>query len=113
MRVLHTAAGIHVEPQHVVLDATGHFVARADLWLVGTRRLHEYDGEVHRELGTHRADLDRDRRLVDAGWQRCGYTAREVLRRGASILASADAVLGRPWEPERLRVWRKLVEDSL
>ena len=113
MRVLHGAAGIRVEPQHVVRDAAGGFVARADLWLVGTRRLHEYDGEVHRDLDTHRSDLDRDRRLVEAGWQRCGYTAGEVLRKGGSIIASADAVLGRGWDPERLTAWRALVRASL
>ncbi|SDT38224.1 hypothetical protein SAMN04488543_4064 [Friedmanniella luteola] len=113
MRVLHTAAGIPVEPQHVVRDARGGFVARADLWLVGTRRLHEYDGEVHRDRDTHRADLDRDRRLVETGWQRCGYTSNEVLRRGGSIIASADAVLGRGWDPVRLDSWRALVRASL
>jgi len=113
LRVLHTAVGIEVEPQHVVRDAAGVFVARGDLWLVGTRRLHEYDGEVHRDRAAHRADLDRDRRLVEAGWQRCGYTAAEVLRRGGSIIASADAVLGRGWDPGRLHVWRGLVRASL
>jgi very-short-patch-repair endonuclease len=113
LRVLHVAVDVPVEPQHVVRDAAGAFVARADLWLVGTRRLHEYDGEVHRDRHTHRADLDRDRRLVEAGWQRCGYTATEVLRRGGSIIASADAVLGRGWDPGRLNVWRGLVRASL
>ena len=113
MRVLHVAAGVRVEPQHVVRDAAGGFVGRADLWLVGTRRLHEYDGEVHRDPDTHRSDLDRDRRLVEAGWQRCGYTAAEVLRRGGSIIASADAVLGRGWNPDRLAAWRALVRASL
>jgi very-short-patch-repair endonuclease len=113
MRVLHTAAGIEVVPQHVVRDERSGFVARADLWLVGTRRLHEYDGEVHRDPVVHRSDLDRDRRLVETGWQRCGYTSTEVLRRGGSIIASADAVLGRGWDPARLQLWRDLVRRSL
>lgn len=113
MRVLHTAVGIKVEPQHTIRNAAGGFVARADLWLVGTRRLHEYDGEVHRDRDVHRADLDRDRRLVEEGWQRCGYTSTDLLRRGGSIIASADAVLGRGWDPSRLDVWRNLVRRSL
>ena len=113
LRVLHGAAGIEVVPQHVVLDTAGRFVARGDLWLVGTRRLHEYDGEVHRDRSAHRADLDRDRRLIEADWQRCGYTATEVLRRGGSIIASADAVLGRRWDSNRLHIWRELVSRSL
>ena len=111
MRVLHRAAGIAVEPQHRVLDGAGRFVARADLWLVGTRRLHEYDGEVHRDRRAHRSDLDRDRRLLDAGWQRHGYTAPEVLR-GGPLLASVDAALGRRWDGARLVGWRQLVDAS-
>ncbi len=43
MRVLHVAAEINVEPQRRIYDSRGRFVARADLWLVGTRRIHEYD----------------------------------------------------------------------
>ena len=113
LRVLHQAAEIAVVPQHVLRDEQGGFVARADLWLTGTRRIHEYDGEVHRELGQHRRDLDRDRRLVELGWQRCGYTAAEVLSGGARIIASADAVLGRPWAGRRLRAWRGLVAASV
>jgi very-short-patch-repair endonuclease len=113
LRVLHRAAEVDVVPQHEVRDELGGFVARADLWLRGTRRIHEYDGAVHRDPGQHRRDLDRDRRLVEVGWQRCGYTAPEVLHGGARIIASADAVLGRAWEPRRLRAWQGLVADSV
>lgn len=108
----HAGAGIAVEPQHVVRDAAGGSVARADLWWVGTRRLHEYDGAVHRDRDTHRLDLRRERRLVEEGWQRCGYAATEVLRKGGSIIAQADAVLGRGWDPVRLEVWPGLVRRS-
>jgi hypothetical protein len=41
MRVLHLAAEINVEPQKKIYDQRGRFIARADLWLVGTRRIHE------------------------------------------------------------------------
>ncbi|SDT32533.1 hypothetical protein SAMN04488543_3748 [Friedmanniella luteola] len=111
MRVLHGVAGIPVEPQRVVRDADGRFVARADLWIVGTRRLHEDDGEVHRDRAVHRSDLDRDRRLLDVGLQRYGWTASEVLR-GGPLVASADAALGRAWDGGRLRAWRALVDAS-
>lgn len=113
LRVLHGAAAIEVEPQHEIHDADGRFVARADLWLVGTRRLHEYDGNVHRDREVHRRDLDRDRRLVEAGWQRCGFTAAEVLWSGGRIIASADALLSRRWDAARVRAWRLLVEESM
>src|SRR5215207_7719670 len=54
MRVLHRTAGIDVEPQKEIYDDGGRFVARADLWLVGTRRIHEYDGELHRDRAARR-----------------------------------------------------------
>jgi very-short-patch-repair endonuclease len=113
MRVLHQAADIEVEPQHKIFDQWGCFVARADLLITGTRRIHEYDGGGHREADTHVADLDRDRRLVEAGWQRCGFTARSVLREGGATIASVDRLLGRGWDPRRLARWNSLVADSL
>jgi very-short-patch-repair endonuclease len=97
MRVLHQAAGIHVEPQKEIFDQWGRFVARADLWLVGTRRIHEYDGDGHRDRQTHRNDLARERRLVEIDWQRMGFTAIQLLHEGASIIASTDRLLGRSW----------------
>jgi hypothetical protein len=69
MRLLHMHAGIAVEPQKEIHDQWGRFVARADLWLIGTRRIHEYDGDLHRDRRTHRNDLARDRRLIDMDWQ--------------------------------------------
>ena len=97
MRVLHVAAGIEVEPQKKIYDSFGCFVARADLWLVGTQRIHEYDGDVHRERQVHRNDLTRDRRLIEI----------------ASIIASADRLLGRSWDRKRLARWEVLLDDSL
>ncbi|MGI8721234.1 MAG: hypothetical protein ACR2JG_03305 [Geodermatophilaceae bacterium] len=48
LRILHTSCEIQVEPQFVV--KTGDRVlARADLRIVGTRRLPEYDGAYHRD----------------------------------------------------------------
>ena len=45
--MLHVAAEVEVEPQRKIYDEWGNFVARADLWVVWTRRVHEYDGEAH------------------------------------------------------------------
>ena len=113
MRVLHQAADIDVQPQYEIYDASGRFVARADLRIRGTRRIHEYDGGGHREAGTHVADLDRDRRLIEADWQRCGFTARSVLREGGATIASVDRLLGRSRDVRRLQRWEGLVADSL
>lgn len=111
LRLLHHVGEVLVEPQLRIEDGSGRFVARADLWLVGTRRVHEYDGEVHRDLVTHRQDLARDRRLVETGWQRVGWTASEVLQ-GGPVLASADMLLRRPWRSARLARWRAWVAAS-
>jgi hypothetical protein len=113
MRVLHRAADIPVEPQHKVFDQWGRFVARGDLWIVGTCRLHEFDGGVHREPGAQSRDLTRDRRLIEAGCQRFGFTKAQLLNEGATIIASTDTLLGRSWDPARLRHWNALVADSL
>jgi len=59
LRILHEVCEISVEPQHEVFDDTGLFVARGDLWLVGTRTLHEYDGGEHLKRKRQRKDLKR------------------------------------------------------
>ena len=66
MRVLHRAAEIPVTPQQELFDQFGRFIARADLLIDGTPRLHEYDGAVHRDADVHEADLTRDRALISA-----------------------------------------------
>lgn len=113
MRVFHRACGIPVEPQHVVLDDEGAFVARGDLRILGTRTLHEYDGAVHRDRRTHRQDLARDRRLLTVGWQRRGYTAHDLLHRPQDVLREADAALGRPHRVDRLDPWLRMLHESL
>ena len=70
LRVLHVVAGVEVEPQREIADGFGRFVARADLWVVGTRRVHEYDGAGHRERDTHRRDL-----LREGGWSNVAGSA--------------------------------------
>ena len=111
--MLHFAAEVEVEPQKKIFDDWGRFVARADLWLVGTRRIHEYDGEAHRDRETHRADLTRERRLVEIDWQRVGFTSPQLLYEGGSIIAGIDRLLGRTWDPRRAVRWERLLGDSL
>jgi hypothetical protein len=113
LRVLHRAADIEVEPQYQLFDGWGRFVARGDLRISGTQRIHEYDGAGHRDAEVHYGDLDRERRITELGWQRCGFTARQLLREGGSIIASVDRLLGRSWDSRRLSRWNQLVNDSL
>lgn len=112
LRILHQACGVPVVPQHVVSHG-GRFVARGDLWLIGTRTLHEYDGGGHRDPVTHRRDLERDRSLLGAGWARRGYVASDVCLQPESILRDADASLGRAYRADRLDPWLRLFEASL
>lgn len=113
LRVLHRACGVAVEAQFEVRDASGLFLARADLRVVGTRRLPELDGAVHRDAAQHRKDLKRERRLASDGWERHGYTSYDVLHQAVSILRDADEALGRPHDPARVRAWHEIVKKSL
>jgi hypothetical protein len=113
LRVMHRACGVPVVPQHVVRDAAGGFVARGDLWIAGSRMLHEYDGAVHHEAREYARGLDRDRRLLDADWRRRGYTAYDLMARPERILREADDTLGRRHRVDRLDPWLRLHEESL
>jgi hypothetical protein len=113
LRVLHVVCGVPVEPQFVLRDDEGGFVARGDLRIVGTTTLHEYDGGEHRTRHRHRSDLTRERRIGHAGWTRRGYTSVEVLHQAVAILRDADRSLGRRHRPERVRAWHALLADSL
>ncbi len=112
LRLFHTACEVPVEPQHELRRPDGRFVARGDLWLVGTTVLHEYDGGVHREKQQHRTDLARDRGIGGIGWTRRGYTARDILHQPLQILREADDALGREHDPGRLEGWFELLRAS-
>lgn len=111
LREFHRVAGVEVDPQFEVYDEEG-FVARGDFRLPGQKVLHEYDGGVHRTVEQHRADLARDRRLHRAGWSRRGYTAVDLTRRPAGILADIDRTLDRPHDPSVLAEWDVILRAS-
>jgi hypothetical protein len=113
LRMLHVTCGVPVEPQYVVLDELGAPVARADLRIIGTNRLPEYDGSDHLLRPQQRRDLRRAGRISDAGFERRGYTKEDVLFGGISILRDADRALGRPHEPTRVEAWHDLLRESL
>lgn len=112
LRVLHVVGGFAVDPQHIVLDASGEFVGRLDLLLVGTRLGPEYDGAHHLPVEQQRDDLDRVRRLRHAGIERQGWTSAEVLRQPRTILADAERATGRPMRPDAVTRWNALLRDS-
>lgn len=113
MRVLHHAAEIPVEPQQEIVDANGRIVARADLLITGTRRLHEYDGDVHRTPEGQAYDLRRERALLAAEYQRVGFTSVHLLRESRAIITEADQLLERPWAQHRWVAWEQLLNTSM
>ena len=113
LRILHRVCDIEVEPQYVVTSADGGFLGRGDLWLVGTKMLHEYDGGDHLKRRRQRSDLKRARQLGNGDWWRRGFTADDVLHQATSILRDADLTLGRPHDPSRIRAWHDLLRRSL
>jgi hypothetical protein len=113
LRVLHVTCEVAVEPQFELVDENGSFIARGDLWLRGTRAIHEYDGHHHLQKRRQRKDLARARRVGNTTWIRRGYTSMEVLHQAVTILRDADLSLGRPHRPERIRAWHALLAESL
>ena len=105
LRLLHHTLDAPVEPQREIWTPDSELVARADLWLIGTTSIHEYDGEVHLERSQQQADLRRARRWTDAGWTRRGYTSFDLLRQPIGVLRDVDTALGRAHEPGRVRPW--------
>ena len=113
LRVLHVVCDVEVESQWRLTDADGVFVARADLWVVGTTALHEFDGDEHEKAARRVEDRRRDRRVDRTGFVRRGYTTGDVVLRAVTILEDADRSLGRPHDPGRIREWHRLLKDSL
>ena len=112
LRLLHVSCGIDVIPQHEIFDAAGRFAARGDLLVCGTNLLQEYDGAQHRDAAEHRRDLERERRIADAGAVRRGYIARDLLDHPYEILRAASEALGRP-HPPSASPWLGLLAGSL
>lgn len=110
---MHHAFGIDVEPQHEIFDDHGSLVARGDVWLKGTRALQEYDGEAHLGRAGQRRDLRRNSDLQRCGWERHGYVKEDVIHGAARVLANAEAALGWPHDPSRVRGWHAMLRVSL
>ena len=112
LRVMHRACGIDVVPQYEVRNEHGALVARGDLWLVGTRTFHEYDGSDHLKRRRQVKDLRRLRHLDGEDWSRRGYTSEDLVGRSIGILRDADRTLGRRHDPERIKAWYALLRES-
>lgn len=113
LRKFHDVMEVPTVSQVEVRDDQGRFVCRADLIVVGTLNIHEYDGAVHRDGLVHKRDLRRERALASTAYVRRGYTLDDLLNHSATVMHELDRVLGRAHQTERLRKWRALIDDSL
>lgn len=113
LRVFHAAIDVPVEPQVDLFDDRGTFIGRADLLVTGTGRVHEYDGEHHRDKDQHRVDLRRERGWAGSPYTRSGFALDDLLNHPAVVMHEIDRALGRPHLARRLRRWRRIVDNSL
>lgn len=113
LRLLHVWCGVDVQPQFELVDEAGEVFGRADLWLVGTDSLHEYDGDEHEKVQRRVKDRRRDRRIDKTGKVRRGYTAGDILQRPVTVLEDIDRALGHPHDPSRIRPWHDELRRSL
>jgi hypothetical protein len=113
LRLFHRVIDVPVEPQAVLTDESGNVVGRADLLIVGTQAVQEYDGDGHRDKEQHKIDLRRDRGLSATSYRRHGYTLDDLLNYPNTVMHEIDRMLGRPHRMARVRRWQRLVEDSL
>jgi hypothetical protein len=111
--LFHRAIDVEVEPQVPLHDTQGVLLGYADLLVVGTRNVHEYDGAVHRDKVAHRRDLRRERGWAGTGYVRRGYTLDDLLNYSMVVMHEIDRALGRPHDPRRHDRWRTLVEASM
>ena len=79
-RLLHCVADVEVEPQKKIYDEWGRFVARADLWVIGTRRLHPSMTASHIAIEKHIARIWQE----SGAWSRSTGSASGLRRRSCS-----------------------------
>jgi len=80
--------------QAQLLDASGRFIGRGDLYYPARRLVVEYDGDNHRDRLV--SDLRRQNALLNAGYHVLRFTAAD-LRAPASVVALVrQALLGKP-----------------
>lgn len=94
LRLLHELSGIPVEPQVEVRIPMLNVTYRLDLLVKGSRRAQEYDGGGHRDAGTHDRDLRRSRHLLREGYDRGGYTKRDIAEHPDQIVIEAAEAAG-------------------
>lgn len=113
LRLFDLCMEVAVEPQVELRDDAGNTVAVADLLVVGTQLLHEYDGAHHRMTAQQRVDLRRGRGLAQTAYDRRGFTLDDLLNHPGVLMHELDRDLGRSHRLARLYRWRRWLRSSL
>jgi hypothetical protein len=113
LQAFHRTMEVPFRPQADIYDERGQLIARADLHVLGTNYLHEYDGEHHRRKDQQKIDLRRERGLAASSYIRKGFVLDDLLNHPVVVMHEIDDALGRPHDLGRLRRWRRLVDNSL
>ncbi len=113
LEAFHRAIDVPVDPQFEVYDDAGNLLGVADLRVVATDFLHEYDGAVHRAKKQHRVDLRRERALHGSRFVRRGYTLDDLLNHALVVMHEIDRSLDRPHRLAGFRRWERMVRESL
>lgn len=111
--LFHRAIEVPVAPQVTLCDDRGIVLGRADLHIIGTKNVHEYDGAVHRDKAQHRKDLRRERGWAGSDYVRRGYTLDDLLNHPMTVMHEIDRALGRPHDHRRYERWCAQVENCL
>ena len=86
----------------------------ADLWLVGTTALHEFDGDEHEKAPRRVNDRRRDRRRRQAGLRAPGIHRRETcIHRAVTDPRGRRPVARQAARPQPIRRVAQLLRDSL
>jgi len=113
LQQFHRVMEVPFRPQFELYDEHGQLLARADLHVLGTNFLHEYDGEHHRHKDQQKVDLRRERGITASSYVRKGFVLDDLLNHPVVVMHELDKALGRPHDLRRLQRWRRLVENSL
>lgn len=94
VRVVLTEAGLTPEPQVVITDGAGHFVARVDLGFRAQRVAVEYEGAWHGDPGALSRDRDRLNLVREQGWAVVFVTAADRHRPVRELVDRVRLALG-------------------
>ena len=93
------------KPQVILLDDAGGWLARVDLLAPDGVTVLEYDGASHDAPKRHNADVRRWCLLQRHGFKVFPYTARDLFRGAAQVVADYQDALGLPRDPSAVEGW--------